>query len=196
MTSVKLTLDLNQIDLDSHLFEFEFRPGLNDFWHPLDYGKRIQIHTNSFSIGLQSHICQGCPQPSCFKVVLDRVLRVHRRSSSSEWESELQKGEGGFPGYCPPPPPILSHVSWGHWMADGCIPSLLFGLDALRSLFLPGPAAKYISPVCKCSTSPATRPPSRWLRFPSFTQGFTFLWVVEVHGESALGLAGRKGVGG
>lgn len=45
------------------------------------------------------------------------------------------EGRGGFPGPCPSP---LSR-QLGHYMADGCIPSLLLGLSAFMSLFLAGP---------------------------------------------------------
>ncbi len=66
------------------------------------------------------------------------------------------EGGGGFPGHCPSPSP---HVSQGiEWLTAAYQASFWVSVRSCPC-FCPA-RAKYISPVCKCSTSPATRPPA------------------------------------
>lgn len=58
------------------------------------------------------------------------------------------------------PAPALSHVSWGIiWLTAAYQASFWVSVRSCPCFW---PArAKYISPLCKCSTSPATRAPGR-----------------------------------
>lgn len=119
---------------------------------------------------------------SCFKVSLRRSLNhslffppprisilIHRliprqkrrreneiRTEAERSGAETEREEGGFPWALPQP---LSHVSRGiEWLTAAYQASFWVSVRSCPC-FCPA-VAKYISPLCKCSTSPATRPPA------------------------------------